>query len=488
MNGMFADCLSGGSVSITDDSFLEPNNINPGLILEPKSGDEHIDVALKNLVGDGAIDVAERWADNGRMRKKLKIARRWLTGNTRALVDELLGPSDDEGNNTCPTPTTRGPILNPYGPDCSDDETDFGASDDERGRTAHILFSALSGIPYEEMPLSSRPRLTDSDMEVDVEQAGLEAHGPTSPLVKRPRRNRLTPESSPVRQFRPKMQNKGKNRAFPHPSASPKPSHHLKTPSVPIASSSKPSGLLDSAWIRDPRAETIRNTKLVVPPLTDVNNILFGTTDIPSEDLPMQVVKKRKINVSTFASVFPPTVPMALPRKNPEQGENIDVVKARTAPLDGDQHLPTLPENFNQASGSTRDHTSKAVLDSASTKRTRSRSRRDPKVQSERQKIASRLIRARPDLAAAGVHARQNVQTTAARGGLVIPNISPSELSTVQHDKKEVRSFETVDEDGDGLDWDRSRELVEMFTAEVVNGQKVVLPRLMCLESQSLGS
>lgn len=70
----------------------------------------------------------------------------------------------------------------------------------------------------------------------------------------------------------------------------------------------------------------------------------------------------------------------------------------------------------------------------------------------------------------------------------MIPNISPSELSTVQHDKKEVRSFETVDEDGDGLDWDRSRELVEMFTAEVVNGQKVVLPRLMCLESQSLGS
>ncbi|KAJ7474010.1 beta-lactamase-like protein, partial [Mycena latifolia] len=80
------------------------------------------DSALLNLVG---ADGAEKWAESGTLKRKLAVVRGWLG---LARVDDAAGPM----------PAEQRRML-----DSEDEESE---ADDERGRTAHLLFAGLAGI------------------------------------------------------------------------------------------------------------------------------------------------------------------------------------------------------------------------------------------------------------------------------------------------------------------------------------------------------
>jgi hypothetical protein len=131
---------------------LNPDTLNDG------------DVALKNLVGLGASDAAERWADGGKLMKKLDFIRSHLGAEENRLIDNLLGksspsrpmkrtayppPSDDAGQAGGPAtklPSTTSRNLAKSSNLIRDSEDDTDDDDDERGRTAHFLFADLAGI------------------------------------------------------------------------------------------------------------------------------------------------------------------------------------------------------------------------------------------------------------------------------------------------------------------------------------------------------
>ncbi|RXW21801.1 hypothetical protein EST38_g4065 [Candolleomyces aberdarensis] len=116
------------------------------------------DVALKNLVGEGAEDVASKWADDGKLLKKLDVVRSCTGENESTVIDRLLGKGQDvhssPGIRIVPvspkSARDKGKALVRYQPPESDEDTDFGDSDDERGRTAHMLFAAQAGVDEKE--------------------------------------------------------------------------------------------------------------------------------------------------------------------------------------------------------------------------------------------------------------------------------------------------------------------------------------------------
>ncbi|KAJ7243370.1 beta-lactamase-like protein, partial [Mycena haematopus] len=98
-----------------------------------------MDTSILNLVGgDGAIGLAEKWAESGKLRKKIEIVRRWLGVRERRAVDRVLDPAVAK--------TTGQASGMPRVLDSEDEDSNHGEADDERGRTAHLLFAGLAGI------------------------------------------------------------------------------------------------------------------------------------------------------------------------------------------------------------------------------------------------------------------------------------------------------------------------------------------------------
>ncbi|KAF8886293.1 beta-lactamase-like protein [Infundibulicybe gibba] len=162
------------------------------------------DVTLKNLVGDGAIEIAGRWADSGKLQSKLEIVREYLGPRERGFMDKLVtGPHIDRPTDSDIIIISRdtGKGKMPAQAE-SDDDTDLGDADDERGRTAHRLFADESGSSGKENQwwISSSPSQSgemSSCAEIKAlspaEQLGRPKHLPKTPPY-----NRLTPESSPL--------------------------------------------------------------------------------------------------------------------------------------------------------------------------------------------------------------------------------------------------------------------------------------------------
>ena len=127
---------------------LNPDALNDG------------DVALKNLVGLGAPDAAERWADDGKLLKKLAFIQSHLGTEESMLIDKLLGKSPPsrpvETLHLSRSDEARGgpakllPVISRHptrrSDPAQDSEDDTDGDDDERGRTAHFLFAGLAGI------------------------------------------------------------------------------------------------------------------------------------------------------------------------------------------------------------------------------------------------------------------------------------------------------------------------------------------------------
>ncbi len=121
------------------------------------------DVALKNLVGRGATDAAERWADGGKLLQKLAFIQSHLGTEESRLIDNLLGKSSLSRLVEQTLHSSRSTEVAQAGPTAKslpsssrhvskmidlagDSEDDSDGDDDERGRTAHFLFAGLAGI------------------------------------------------------------------------------------------------------------------------------------------------------------------------------------------------------------------------------------------------------------------------------------------------------------------------------------------------------
>ena len=113
--------------------------------------------------------------------------------------------------------------------------------------------------------------------------------------------------------------------------------------------------------------------------------------------------------------------------------------------------------------------------------------------------MGERLAQARPDLNAptyekkrASLIARYSTmevvpQKEVQRGKSKERPLSPTPAPTrpVVAQEKTILSFETVDDDDGGMDWNRSRELAARLKEDIANGKRPVLPALLCAESQS---
>jgi hypothetical protein len=193
---MFAACLAAPPPppldKLTDDMDVD---------LPADEAMAEMDTSLLNLVGgDGAIGLAEKWAESGKLRKKIEIVRRWLGVKERRTIDSVLEPVVAATGKEVPR------VL-----DSEDEDSNYGEADDERGRTAHLLFAGLAGIE-------------DKPSQWDVASSSAPATPSSAARVGKDNTNArygafLTPVSSPMR-FLPRvapLDSKGKKRAIESP-------------------------------------------------------------------------------------------------------------------------------------------------------------------------------------------------------------------------------------------------------------------------------
>ncbi|KAG2144200.1 beta-lactamase-like protein, partial [Suillus clintonianus] len=94
MKAMFKECMA---PPIPERGDLIPNELSPSGVVHPSVHDfasldlTDTDSAMKNLVGDSAELEAQKWADDGSMRRRLEILRGWLGPKEKGIVDRVLG-------------------------------------------------------------------------------------------------------------------------------------------------------------------------------------------------------------------------------------------------------------------------------------------------------------------------------------------------------------------------------------------------------------
>ncbi len=90
MQAMFAGCLAEDASTDSDVGTAAPTDLGD-VYAAVRGGTELVeDVAFKNLEGEGAREIAEKWADSGRMRKKLVVMKEFLPAPHRRVVEQIL--------------------------------------------------------------------------------------------------------------------------------------------------------------------------------------------------------------------------------------------------------------------------------------------------------------------------------------------------------------------------------------------------------------
>ncbi|RPD62596.1 hypothetical protein L226DRAFT_551522 [Lentinus tigrinus ALCF2SS1-7] len=90
IQGMFAGCLA-DDASVDSSASLAALMDLGDIYAAVRGGTELVeDVAFKNLEGEGARELAEKWADSGRMRRKLLVMKEFLPAPHRKVVEQIL--------------------------------------------------------------------------------------------------------------------------------------------------------------------------------------------------------------------------------------------------------------------------------------------------------------------------------------------------------------------------------------------------------------
>lgn len=110
--------------------------------------EQDVDSALKNLVGDGAEAIAARWADDGQLKKKLKIIQAYVGHGSYHVIHDR--PPDRWSSPVAPSPPQRQPVrptASSYGKrrrnesdNSSDEETCDSDADTRHEMTAIAFF------------------------------------------------------------------------------------------------------------------------------------------------------------------------------------------------------------------------------------------------------------------------------------------------------------------------------------------------------------
>ena len=480
-----------------------------------------MDVALKNLVGDGAADLAERWAENGKLKQKLELVRASLSHSENSILDRLLGvhptlpdQSDTLGNAQLSRDEKGKGKEQPAARYVdSEDESDDRFSEDEKGKTAHLLFANMAGIEGNEHAWwVSSPASQNSDawfldhLEMEKSRSAMNSPAvPAHPGIGAPSAKHLTSALSPVRPVRrkhcsppqavlapPKRTREGNStspsRTPPHLRKrvfSGDRTHHSRSHASPHASTAahpaKQSLITPVASSSRLPAPIRQQPDLPSSPLLEVKN--YPPKQTPTLGDYATFVGLKRIASNPGHGVTP----------SPDRDQNraSDGV-SRPARIIRESHrrssssqrplvsVPTLPNHYLAGR---REEDRRAY--------NQDRRARRSKLHAQRLSIGERLARARPDLVVPIYKSKR--EALLAREARAQERVRARERE--QHKIKmkahleatgTLLSFETVDDDNHdgGMDWDRSRMLAEAIKADIANGRRLVLPPLDCAETQ----
>jgi DNA cross-link repair 1C protein len=522
---MFADCLH--CYAASSEQPIDALDL-PCLQKLAEDTASDIDVTLKNLVGDGAADLAERWAENGKLMQKLEIVRASLGPTENIILDRFLGnqaipPHEFETTGNAPLSRDvkgKGKEQPAMRYTDSEDESDDGFSEDERGKTAHRLFASLAGIEENEhawwvsSPASQKSASWVLD-ELDVVKSR-SANSPAIPAGTTTGAcwaKQLTPVSSPSRPLRRKQRSPVQMALTPnkrrHTSGSTSSSctlpHlrkrlfagertltspvHLTSPRArfhgnpdasivtypsksivtPVASSSQLHTSAQLQWDHPPS------------PLLEVNNYPAKRTIQPAPTSCNNGTPKTfKQKASNFGHPVSHSPSRDENRASGEVSRPARIVLESRRRLSPHQRpLVSIPTSPNGLSSEVREENPRAS----------DRRARRLKLHAQRLSIAERLARARPDLVVSTYESKR--EALLVREAKVQERARARDMDK-QKEKMKVHleatgtllSIGTVDDDDGGMDWDRSRVLAEAIKADIANGRRPMLPPLICAETQ----
>lgn len=463
MANMFAGCLASTIACVPRPaahySTTEVREMARELLSDEAAGE---DVALKNLEGNGARELAERWADSGKFRRKFEVMRQYLKGTDRAIVERIMAGAmvDDAPSSDLPAsdalqaepsvPANVSTVSKPrsivgrataeetkqamaniirkkpkYAESGSGDETE-GDDDDARGRFAHMLFAPLAGIhedPYgasirSSSPVASSPPSTprkQADQQLKIASGSIFATssskgGPQGGSPRTPTR-RKPMDTPPHRLPGPTIPNSSPGVPLPDKSDS------QGTMAQVVSERGEPSGPTTRTYPRTPTGSQNQATRLMAlatpasrsrpdkspqagcsSPLEDLQNV--SARSRPSS--PSPAPKRRKINKP---DILPGMSSRTLPVLKPIEGASaLPEITRGALPAVFPTTAQSKPASAS-ASGLHQQQTlsAKSTLLLDTTRQTSTREDPDKArrraLKLEREITEEKLFRARPDLA-----------------------------------------------------------------------------------------
>lgn len=446
--------------------------------------DEDEDVAIKNIIGTGdAVDLALRWADSGSIRRKLEVAREYLKPPERIIVNRVLGVS--AASRSSPPPIMdRGKGKAVKELPWSDEDTDD--DDDEPGRTAHRLFASLAGIDEKETswwsssPASEKADACGSQSISAANQSGLSKA--FSPLKQQPPNfHPLTPVSSPSRP----------NERTPinriHQLATPTPTHRshrfVKKQGLKARNGlGSPIVLQSSSPFHTIFSSPVSKSKSKVPeryalksPLTEQKNRVSASTDSPlTFSMPMSGPSDSPVqHHQSGTCILHAVVSQMSPQPGHSSGyQGVGPKSPEPKLLLHDFSPPSRPPSHSHSPSQKRYRRARSCL--------------------QRIKIGERLAQLRPGAVAPSYaskrarllakHARLEAKTSHARA---VAELGTEKAFGLLRSEPTITSFDVIEDDDGGMDWNRSRDLADAVRAAIANGQPISLPPLKCADSQS---
>ena len=495
------------------------------------------DVALKNLVGRGATDAAERWADGGKLLQKLAFIQSHLGAEESGLIDNLLGKSSLSRPVEQTLHSSRSIEVARTGPTAKslptssrnvskridlarDSEDESDGDDDERGRTAHFLFAGLAGIDPADKEnawwLTSPPSDPDKGHPMfSGSSGGSKGRGRGGEPVKDGmwRLNRLTPISSPLgpskggahnTSISESMRSKDaqSSRSTP-PVRTPVKKGHPKPDDVLFLAS--PFSLVMSSPLAGP--STTNTTRRLISKPADLPPFWSKTDSRPKEKYPSITstplrrqrtteqtdydhdYKKRRLNDSTSATT---PVPMLEPLINRSTTpSNIDPVIIPGSRMSTEPSSSPLSVSWVSTE---REHWHIKRLAMSEKVAAALPHMVKPSFWKKRERQVKQLERKKVMRSGFGDGSIGSVDAGGLDEGIdeVSPQTPRSSSVVGAHSSRRLMpeptllSFETVhDENETKMDWNRSMMLAEAIREDLKKGRKPVIPPLLCAQSQS---
>jgi hypothetical protein len=536
---MFHGCLSPPSTTI--------HTFNPPVldqhILTRLSGQDICDTTLKNLQGDGADRDVSRWAENAGLRRRLEMLKEYLPPDMRELVAQALKklPTSTSASYSRPAtvtftaPTVAAPVnpvlqaqigltvktslpsSDPTEQPASDEDTDESDAEDLAGRTMHRLFAYYAGdsvdvereaarrwLPSSQPSGSSQPSEGDyaSQDEVLVENRGTEEHEDWD--VEQLSAERLVNAGSATLPLTPRSSPwPGLKTTVPIPKISRTSKHDENDstealPRTPLSRPSVDTFLVTPRPTRSPRKQantssspiniqTVASSRL--PESSRPYTVLSALSDGQHERLGCGLVglnntmqrapaldSVSQLRKRTASSLSPPLVREA----------SKALRYAKRARVCGDHELPmatTSATEIPRASSSTR-------LPGSSARQLQTAISRKPilpRADSTRSITRSSSKTVRPRAGEKDIVAQLQQAWGASSGHLVESQHIPKEAVTTSKGTEEIGCSTAAKEANgqDGVNWERSRQIQDQVAARLRVGERITIPGLSCLESQS---